>query len=378
MREQTRIIHSGHERTAHYGASSVPIYQASTFHQPDPLCLGSYDYARSGNPTRDALEESIAALEGGVRGFAFSSGMAATSSVLLLFQPGDHLIACHDIYGGSYRALTTIFKRWGLEVSFVNTADPTLVRTAIRPNTRGLFIETPANPLLAITDLKAMGEIAQEHNLIAIVDNTFMSPWLQRPLEFGFDIVVHSATKFLGGHSDLVAGLAVVNTAELAQKLRLVHNTFGAILGPQDCWLLLRGMKTLAPRLTAQQQSASKIATWLSAHLAVRRVYYPGLPAHPGYATHLAQARGAGAVLSFELSDGAAAQKFMQKLKLPLVAVSLGGVESILSYPATMSHAAMPPKERQERGIGDGLMRLSVGLEDAEDLIVDLEQALRQ
>ncbi len=375
MNKETRIIHSSHERNTHYGASSIPIYQASTFHQPDPRNLGTYDYARSGNPTRDALEATIAELEGGVQGFAFASGMAAISSALMLFQPGDHLIACRDIYGGSYRALTTLFKRWGLEVTFVDTTNPVQVTAAIKPTTRGLFIETPANPLLAITDLRAMAKIAQEHKLLSLVDNTFMSPWLQRPIAFGFDIVLHSATKFLGGHSDLVAGLAVARTTAIAQRLKQVQNTFGAILAPHDCWLLARGIKTLAVRLDAQQATAHKIAVWLSDQPWVRRVYYPGLPTHPGYAIHFSQARGGGAVVSFELADGNRAVEFMRRVRLPLVAVSLGGVESILSYPATMSHASMPPLERQQRGIGDGLMRLSTGLESVTDLIADLSQA---
>jgi cystathionine beta-lyase len=271
-----------------------------------------------------------------------------------------------------------LFHRWKLEVTFVDSTDPDLVRRAIRPETRGLFVETPANPLLQITDLRAMAGIAREHNLLSIVDNTFMTPYLQRPLELGFDVVVHSATKFLGGHSDLIAGVAVTREAEVGRRLRSIQNAFGAILGPQDSWLVLRGIKTLGVRLDAQQRTAERVARWLLARPDSRHVYYPGLEKHPGHDVHISQASGSGAVLSFELADGPTAVAFMKRTKLPLVAVSLGGVESILSYPATMSHAAMPEAERQARGITNGLVRLSVGLEDADDLIADLQSALAE
>ncbi len=376
MNERTRLIHSGRDRDPHTGASSIPIYQVSTFDQPDPEHLGAYDYARSDNPTREALEHTIAVLEGGARGLAFASGMAATSSALLLFQTGDHLVVGRDTYGGTYRVLTTIFKRWGLDVTFVDSTDTESVRRAVTPATRGLFVETPANPLLQVTDLRAMATIAREHNLLAITDNTFMTPYLQRPLELGFDVVVHSATKFLGGHSDVIAGLAVTRDAELGRRLKAVQNSFGAILGPQDAWLVQRGVKTLAVRLEAQQQAAGEIARWLQGRSDICRVYYPGLESHPGHDVHARQAGGGGAVISFELADGPTAVAFLKRVKLPLVAVSLGGVESILSYPATMSHAAMPRDERLARGITDGLVRLSVGLESAEDLIADMEAAL--
>lgn len=370
------MIHSGRDRDPYTGASSIPIYQVSTFDQADPEHLGTYDYARSDNPTREALEHTVAALEGGVRGLAFASGMAATSSALLLFQTGDHLVVGRDIYGGTYRVLTTLFKRWGLDVTFVDSADHDAVRRAITPATRGLFVETPANPLLQVTDLRAMAAIAREHGLLAITDNTFMTPHLQRPLDLGFDVVVHSATKFLGGHSDVIAGVAVTREEALGRRLKAIQNSFGAILGPQDSWLVQRGIKTLAVRLDAQQRSAGEIAAWLQQRPEIRRVNYPGLATHPGHDIHMAQSRGGGAVISFELADGPAAVAFMKRVELPLVAVSLGGVESILSYPATMSHAAMPRAERLARGITDGLVRLSVGLEDAGDLIADLSSAL--
>ena len=376
MKLRTQLIHAGKDRDPYTGASSIPIYQTSTFGQEDPEQLGPYDYARGQNPTREALEETMAELEGGATGLAFASGMAAISSVLLLFQPGDHIVVTHHVYGGTYRALSSLFKRWQLKFSFIDTSDTASVRAAIQPTTRALFVETPANPLLQITDLRAMAELAAEHNLLSIVDNTFMSPYLQRPIEYGFDIVVHSATKFLGGHSDLIAGVVVTRDTVWGRRLKSVQNTFGGILGPQDSWLTLRGLKTLGVRMDVQQQSAAVIAERLHQLAAVRQVYFPGLSDHPGHEVHARQASGPGAIVSFELVDGPTAVALLKKVRLPLVAVSLGGVESILSYPATMSHAAMPPGERSARGITDGLVRLSVGLEDPDDLLADMEQAL--
>jgi cysteine-S-conjugate beta-lyase len=376
MDERTRLLHAGPDRDPHTGASSIPIYQTSTYAQSDPEHFGPYDYARGGNPTREAVERAIAALEGGSRGFAFASGMAAISSALLLLAPGEHVLVSEDVYGGAYRVMTTIFKRWGLSVSFVDTADPGRVAAAITPATRALYVETPSNPLLKISDLAALAKIAREHSLLTLIDNTFMTPYLQQPIAFGFDIVLHSGTKFLGGHSDLIAGLAVTRTEELGNRLKVIQNSIGAILGPQDSWLLLRGMKTLAARLEMQQRAALRVAERIAVLPGVRRVYYPGLPDHPGRAVHQRQARGPGAVVSFELATEDLAKAFLRALKLPILAVSLGGVESIASYPATMSHASMPPSERERRGITGGLVRLSVGLEAAEDLIADVEQAL--
>jgi len=370
------MIHAGRDRDPHTGASSIPIYQTSTFAQEDPDFPPLYDYARGDNPTREALELAIAELEGGAAAFAYGSGMAAISSALMLFNPGDHVIATRHIYGGSYRALTTLFKRWKLEHTFVDASDVDAVKAALQPNTRGLLIETPANPLQQITDLRAMAEIAKEHDLLSMIDNTFMTPYLQRPIEFGFDVILHSATKFIGGHSDVIAGLAVARDAELGARMKRIQNTFGAILGPQDSWLTLRGLKTLAVRMDAQQKTTAQIATWLVEQRAVRQVFFPGLPDHPGRAIHEQQADGPGAVVSFELADGAAAKAMLKRVQIPLVAVSLGGVESILSYPAKMSHASMTAEERNIRGISDGLLRLSVGLEDADDLIEDLQQAM--
>jgi len=376
MNYRTKLIHSGIDRDPYTGASSIPIYQTSTFAQPDPEHPGPYDYSRSGNPTREALEHAIATLEGGSQGLAFSSGMAATSSVFLLLKPGDHVVAGSDIYGGTYRVLTGLFKRWQLNVTFADSTDPDTFRKAITPTTKALFIETPANPLLNITDIKAMVEIARTHDLLAITDNTFMTPYLQRPLEFGFDIVVHSATKFLGGHSDLIAGLAVTRDESIGRRLKAIQNSFGAILGPQDSWLVHRGIRTLGVRIEAQQQTAGEIALWLRKNPAVRRVFYPGLDDHPARDIHLRQASGAGAVLSFELAGKPEVLRLLKQTRLALPAVSLGGVESILSYPAMMSHASMPRQERLARGITDGLVRLSAGLEAPDDLMADLEVAL--
>jgi len=372
----TKLIHNGNETDPHTGALSVPIYQVSTYHQGDMEKPREYDYSRSGNPTRKALENTIAELENGSRGFAFASGMAATSSVLSIFSSGDHLIVCEDVYGGTYRITTGYFKRFGLEVDFVDAGNLDAIKEKIKPNTRAVFLETPSNPLLKITDLKGAIGLAKEHGLLTIVDNTFMSPYLQRPLELGADVVIHSATKFIGGHSDVIGGLAVVKDEELARRIYAVQNGFGAVLGPQDSWLLLRGLKTLKVRMDYQQRSAQRLAEWLKVHPKVRKVFYPGLDGHAGREIHFSQADGPGCVLSFEADSLETARGFMKKIKLAAVAVSLGGVETIVSYPARMSHAAMPKAERERLGISDSLLRISVGLEDVDDLIEDFRQAL--
>ncbi len=376
MKFETRALHTGIEIDEATGASSVPIYQASTFHQASFDESPQFDYARSGNPTRQAVERAIAELEGAARGFAFASGMAAITSVFLLFETGSHIVAGEDIYGGTFRALTRIFSRLGIEVSFVDATDLAQIEAAIRPNTKAIYVETPSNPKLAITDLKGVAQLAHQHHLLSIVDNTFMSPYLQRPHELGFDIVVHSATKFLGGHSDVIAGVATVRDEQLGNDLYLIQNGFGAVLGPQDCFLLLRGLKTLPVRMRQSQAGAMAVAEYLSTHSAVSRVYYPGLAEHPGKALHDRQAHGPGAVLSFELKGQDEVRRLVEHMKLPLFAVSLGAVESILSYPVKMSHASMPAEQRARRGITDGLLRLSVGLEDPDDLILDLSHAL--
>jgi cystathionine beta-lyase len=304
---RTRILHHGAETDPHTGAAAVPVYQVSTYAQKDPVNLGKYEYARGENPTREALEQAIAELEGGAVGLAFASGMAAISSVLLLFRPGDHLLVAEDVYGGTYRVVTTIFRQWGLESTFVDTSDPGNIAASIRPETRGIFVETPSNPILKITDLAAVSAIAREKKLLSIVDNTFMTPYLQRPIEHGFDIIVHSATKFLGGHSDLIAGLVVTRDAELGGRLKFIQRAFGAILGPQDAFLVSRGIKTLGVRMEAQQANAEKIARWLTGAPEIRKVYYPTLTGHAGREVHLRQSAGGGAVVSFELPDGPSA-----------------------------------------------------------------------
>ncbi|GHV73978.1 cystathionine gamma-synthase [Spirochaetia bacterium] len=376
MKQGTLLIHNGHESDPATGALGTAIIQTSTFAQTDLTKHPEFDYARSGNPTRKALEEMIATLEGGAKGYAFGSGLAAISSVIGVLAAGDHLITAEDIYGGTFRILNTFYKRWGLEVTAVNTADPDNIRRAIKPNTKALYLETPSNPLLKITDLPACLAIARETGLISIVDNTFMSPYIQRPLELGADIVVHSATKFLGGHSDVVLGLAVTRNEELGQRVYALQNSFGAVPGPWDVWLVIRGIKTLKVRLDAQQASALKLARWLQSHKKVTAVYYPGLEGHPGKAIHEKQASGAGAVLSFKTETTAQALDFLGKIKYTVVAESLGGVESNATYPVRMSHASMPPAERERLGITDTLIRISLGLEDVEDLIADFDQAL--
>jgi len=376
MDYRTRILHTGKDRDPYTGASSIPIYQASTFAQDDPVEFGPYEYARGTNPTREALEETMALLENGANGYAFASGMAAISSVLLLFQPGDHIIVSDDVYGGTYRILTTIFDRWGLKHTFVDMTNAANIAGALLPETKAIFAETPSNPLLTITDLSAVVGIAKKNNLLTIIDNTFMSPYLQRPIDFGFDIVIHSATKFLGGHSDLIAGLVVTKDKDWGHRVKGIQTGFGAILGPQDSWLLLRGIKTLSARMDAQQKSAEIIADWLSEQKEIKKVYYPTLASHPGREIHLKQASGGGAVVSFEFENGDIAKEVLRNVRIPLMAVSLGGVESILSYPTTMSHSAMPEHERHGRGIVDGLVRLSVGLEDAKDLCEDIAGAI--
>lgn len=378
MKFATELIHGGNPIDPEHGSLSHPIYLSSTFAQRSMDHFGRFDYARSGNPTREALEEAVAGLEGGSTGLAFASGMAAIASTFMIFAPGDHLVVCEDVYGGTFRLLSTLFSGWGLSVSFVDATDISVIAAAIRPNTKALYLETPSNPLIKIIDLPAAAALAKEHGLLTIVDNTFMTPYLQRPLELGCDIVLHSGTKFLNGHSDVICGFAVAGDPELGRRLRFIQNAFGAVLGPQDCWLVLRGLKTLKVRMEESQTGARRIVAWLKEQKEVAKVYYPGLPEHPGYETHLRQASGPGAVLSFELSSYEVTKRLLEGVRLAAFAVSLGGVESILSYPAKMSHAAMPPAEREARGIKDTLVRLSVGLEDPEDLIADMDRILNR
>jgi len=376
MRIGTRLIHHPGSTCPHTGALSAPIYQASTFKRTSPDQQGGYDYSRTGNPTRDVLEQYIALLEGGERGFAFSSGMAAISNCLMLLGGGDHVVATEGLYGGTYRILTRLFPRFGIETSFVDTGDIAAVESVLRDSTRAILVETPSNPMMKITDLAKLSAISRERNALLMVDNTFMSPYLQRPLEASADIVIHSATKYLGGHSDLIAGLAVVNDDKLAKKIHFRQNAVGAVPSPFDCWLLMRGMKTLKARMDAQQESARQIAEWLLGRDEVEQVLYPGLETHPGHDVHGKQASGGGAMVSFLVRDEDVAARLLQKVKFWSLAVSLGAVESIITLPARMTHLSYPREECERLGISDKLVRLSVGLEDAEDLIDDLAQAM--
>ncbi|BFH15781.1 aminotransferase class I/II-fold pyridoxal phosphate-dependent enzyme [Paenibacillus melissococcoides] len=372
----TKLIHFGGEIDKTTGASSVPIYQATTFHHHDIYEPPEFDYSRSGNPTRQALEDYIALLEGGTNGYAFASGMAAISSAFLLFSAGDHIIVTEDVYGGTYRLLTTILNRLRIESTFVDMTDLDQVKAALRPNTRAVYMETPSNPTLKITDIAEVCGWAKEHGLLTLLDNTFMTPYHQLPIVHGVDIVLHSATKFLSGHSDVLAGLIVTATEELGARIKQLQNGLGTVLGVQDSWLLMRGMKTLGARMSHGEQSARRLAAWLEERGDISRVYYPGLADHPRRDVHEKQSAGYGAVVSFDVGSGERAKRVLNQVKLPLVAVSLGAVESILSYPAMMSHASMPADVRLERGITDGLLRFSVGLEHIDDLLQDLDQAL--
>ncbi len=374
-RPATLLVHQGRDRDPATGASTVPIYQASTYHHAGGASA-QYDYARSGNPSREQVEEAIALLEGGVRGFAYASGMAAIGSALSLLKSGDHLVASAALYGGSWRFITGVLPQQGITVSLVDTTDTRAVETAITPQTRALFLETPSNPLFQVTDLRAMVAIARQKNLITLLDNTFMTPLMQRPLDLGIDISIHSATKFLGGHSDILAGLVATADTGLGKRLKYFQNAFGAVLSPFDSFLLSRGIKTLKVRLEAAQATAQQLAERLASHPAVARVWFPGLADFPGRALHFSQASGAGAVLSFELQEDAQVARLLNAVELPIIAPSLGGVETILTHCWSMSHAAIPIEDKLRQGISKKLLRISVGLEDIEDLWEDLERGL--
>lgn len=380
MKDHTHLIHPGLESDPFTGAVGVPIYQTSTFGQEDPLNMGTWTYARSENPTRAALETALAQLEGVEKAYTFASGMAAVSStVASLVKAGDRIVASRDLYGGSHRILTRFFSKFGVETVFADPTDPADWERKTTGNTTLYFLETPSNPLLRITDLGAVTALAKSRGILTLLDNTFTTPWFQKPLLQGVDVVVHSATKFLGGHSDLVAGCAAARDPEVAAKIAWTQNAFGAILGPQDCFLLWRGLRTLGVRMERQEASALELARWLSSRSWVKAVHYPGLEGHPGREVHLGQTGGhPGAVLSFETDTPDRALTLMKGVKLPVVAVSLGGVESILSWPERMSHAAIPEAERRQLGITPSLLRLSVGLEDWKDLAEDLERAAGQ
>lgn len=375
---ESALIHGGIYGDKYTGAVNVPIYQTSTYEQRGLGENTGWEYSRTGNPTRAALEALISELEGGKAGFAFGSGMAAITAVLSLFKSGDRILISSNVYGGTFRVLDKIFKNFEIGYSIEDTTDIDALEKKITSDVKAILVESPANPLLTITDLAAVAALAKKHGILSIVDNTFMTPYLQRPIELGTDIVIHSATKYLGGHSDLVAGLVVVNSAELAERLAFIQNATGGVLGPFDSFLLIRGIKTLGVRLDRHVDNAEKLAKYLSAHKAVKKVYYPGLPDAQGYEINKRQAKNGGAMISFELKENYNIKKFFSSLQLISLAESLGGVESLVCHPASMTHASIPYEIRQKVGITDGLIRLSTGIENAEDLVADLERAIAE
>lgn len=373
----TLCVHGSDKRYDTTGAVSVPIFQSATFVHPGVGESTGFDYSRCQNPTREYLEETMARLEGGLDAMAFATGMAAVTTLMELFSPGDHMISSDDLYGGSYRLFDHVCKKNGLTFDLVDTTDIQNIQERIRPETKAVFIETPTNPMMHVTDLEAVARLCKIHNLLLVVDNTFLTPYFQRPLLLGADVVIHSGTKYLGGHNDTLAGFLVVSDADLAERLRFLYKTTGPCLSPFDSWLLIRGIKTLAVRMERQQETALQIAQWLLKQKQIKAVHYPGLPNHPGYEISRKQASGFGALLSFEVDSAETAHRMLSKVRLIQYAESLGGVESLLTYPMLQTHADIPEEEREAKGIGDRLLRLSVGLESATDLIADLEQALK-
>jgi len=376
MNIATEAVQIGLEWDTRTGAVTVPIYQTATFRHPGLGQSTGYDYSRSGNPTRQALENGMARLDGAARGFAYSSGMAAIANLLLLFKSGDHLIVTEDLYGGTCRLFDKIFGQFGLSFSYVDTTSVQEIRSAIRPATKAVFVETLTNPLLKFADLSAISAICKENSLLLIADNTFLTPYLLRPLDLGADIAVYSATKYLAGHNDTVAGLVTVKDPALAELVYFHQNSAGAVLGPQDSWLTTRGIKTLAIRLDRQQENAERIAEWLTTHPRITKVYYPGLKNHPDHALMGRESRGFGAMIAFEVDNHALVEQILLKTRLISFAESLGGVESLITFPEVQTHADIPPELRARLGINNVLLRLSVGIEDADDLIEDLRQAL--
>ena len=375
---ESALIHGGIYGDQYTGAVNVPIYQTSTYEQKGLGENTGWEYSRTGNPTRAALEALIAELEGGVAGFAFGSGMAAITAVLSLFRTGDTVLISSNVYGGTFRVLDKIFKNFGIGYSIEDTTNLEALEDRITPDVKAILVESPANPLLTVTDLAAVAGITRKHGILTIVDNTFMTPYLQRPIELGADIVIHSATKYLGGHSDVVAGLAVVNDRAIAERLAFIQNATGGVLGPFDSFLLIRGIKTLGVRLDRHVENAEKAAAHLKTHPAVKKVYYPGLPEAQGYEIQKRQAKNGGAMISFELDEKYDIRKFFSSLKLIALAESLGGIESLVCHPASMTHASIPYEIRQKVGITDGLIRLSIGIENIDDLLADLDQAIAE
>lgn len=379
MQKKTMMIHGGNTIDEYTGAVNPPIYQTSTYKQDG---IGNmrqgYEYSRSANPTRTALESLIRDLESGDAGFAFGSGMAAISSVIMLLNAGDHIVVGSDVYGGTYRVFTKVFERIGIKSTFVDTTDIEAVEAAISENTKMLYVETPTNPLLNVTDIRKMVEISKAHNLISVVDNTFMTPYFQNPLELGADIVLHSATKYIGGHSDVVAGLVVTRTPELSEAVGFIQNSVGGVLGPQDSFLLVRGIKTLAIRMEQTEQTTLKIIEFLQKQNVVTNIFHPSLLDEGNKKIHESQSKGYGGMISFDVGSKENAENLVKSTKYFTLAESLGAVESLISVPSQMTHASIPRERRLELGITDGLVRISVGIEDSEDLIADLEQAFKQ
>lgn len=376
MHLETKLVQTGVGRDERTGAINFPVYYATAYRHPGIGQSTGFDYTRTANPTRAILEEAIATAESGDSGFACASGMAAIHTVMGLFSQGDHVLVSLDLYGGTYRLFEQVLTRYGLAFTYVDLREPAAVRAAIRPRSTAIFVETPTNPLMQITDIRLIAQIAKEHDLLTIVDNTFMTPYCQRPLELGADIVLHSGTKYLGGHNDVLAGLIVSKGAELSEKLKFLHNTIGAVLGPQDSWLLVRGLKTLALRMERHQANAWAVAQRLKEHAAVTEVFYPGLVEHPGYLTQLEQASGFSGMVSFRVRSAEQVPVILRSLQVISFAESLGGVESLCTYPATQTHADIPQEMRAYVGVCDRLLRLSVGIEHPDDLIADLTQAL--
>lgn len=378
MKFETKVIHAGIEPDATSGAIMTPIFQTSTYVQDAPGEHKGFEYARTHNPTRNVLQNQLAALENGNHGICFASGLAATDAIAKLFSSGDHIISCNDLYGGTYRIFTKVFGRFGLDFSFVDMTDISNIENAVTPNTKLIWIETPTNPMLNIVDIAAVCSLAKKHNLLVCVDNTFASPYLQTPLDLGADIVIHSATKYLGGHSDTIHGAIVVKDKALADQLYFLQNACGAVPGPQDCFLILRGIKTLHIRVQRACENAEKIATYLKSNPKVGEVHYPGFTEHKGHEIAKKQMKLFGAMVSFSLKDDSldAANKLLSGTKLFSLAESLGGVESLIGHPATMTHGSIPLEERKKTGVVDSLVRLSVGIEDVDDLIEDLKNAI--
>ena len=377
-RIESALIHGGIYGDEYTKAVNVPIYQTSTYEQSGLGETPKWEYSRTGNPTRAALEALIAELEGGKAGFAFASGMAAITAVLSLFRSGDRIIISSNVYGGTFRVLDKVFNNFGISYSIEDTTNTEELEKKITPDVKAIFVESPANPLLTVTDLRAVARITRKHNILSITDNTFMTPYLQRPITLGIDIVIHSATKYLGGHSDVVAGLVVVNDDKLAKQIAFLQNSTGGILAPFDSFLLIRGIKTLGVRLDRHVENAEKAAKFLSEHKAVKKVYYPGLPDAQGYEINKKQARNGGVMISFELYENYDIRKFFKSLRMVALAESLGGVESLVCHPSSMTHASIPYEVRQKVGITDGLIRLSIGIENIEDILSDIAQAIAE